>query len=66
MGLLYDAKVELERVIRERELDEIDIKGKLSLKSGVLFPFLRPETPDNPVKLEKLRVAARQLLGIEL
>lgn len=66
MGKLYDAKIRLEQLIREKKLDEAAVKGSLSLKSGVLLALVRPETPDDPAKLEKLRAAARQVLEAEL
>ncbi|HEY6002655.1 MAG TPA: hypothetical protein VIV57_07255 [Anaeromyxobacter sp.] len=66
MGKLYDAKVKLEQVIREKKLDEAEVKGSLSLKSGVLLALVRPDTPDDPAKLEKLRAAARQVLHAEI
>jgi hypothetical protein len=66
MGKLYDAKVRLEQVIREKRLDEAEVKGSLSLKSGVLLALVRPETPDDPAKLEKLRAAARLVLKAEI
>jgi hypothetical protein len=66
MGQLYDAKVRLEKVIEQKKLDSAETKGKLSLKSGLLFALIRPDTPDDAAKLEKLRAAARQLLGVDL
>jgi hypothetical protein len=66
MSRLYDAKVALEKVVREKGLDPIEIGGKVSLKSGVLLAFVRPDTPDDAAKLEKLRAAVRQVLGVEL
>lgn len=66
MGKLYDAKVRLEQLIREKKLDEAAVKGSLSLKSGVLLALVRPETPDDAAKLEKLRAAARLVLEAEL
>jgi hypothetical protein len=66
MGKLYDAKMRLEQLIREKKLDEAAVKGSLSLKSGVLLALVRPETPDDAAKLEKLRAAARQVLEAEL
>jgi hypothetical protein len=66
MGQLYDAKVKVEQVIEQKKLDAVQIKGKLSLKSGLLFAIIRPNTPDDPVKLEKLRAAVRELLGVDL
>jgi hypothetical protein len=66
MGKLYDAKMRLEQLIREKKLDEAAVKGSLSLKSGVLLALVRPETPDDAAKLERLRAAARQVLEAEL
>ncbi len=66
MGQLYDAKVKLEGIIAEKQLNGAETKGKLSLKSGILFALIRPDTPDDPAKLEKLRAAARQLLNVDL
>jgi len=66
MGQTYEAKRRVEQVIAERRLNEAEVKGKLSLKSGMLLAFIKPDSPDDPVKLEKLRAAARELLQIEL
>jgi hypothetical protein len=66
MGQTYDAKVKLEQIIRERRLDAADVRGKLSLRSGMLLALVRPDSPDDPVKLEKLRAAARELFQAEL
>jgi len=66
MGRLYEAKVRVEQIIREKGLSEAEIKGALSLRSGVLLALVRQETPDDPVKLEKLRAAAKAVLKTEL
>lgn len=66
MGQLYDAKVKAESIIAQKRLDGAETKGKLSLRSGVLFALIRPDTPDDPAKLEKLRAAARQILNVDL
>ncbi len=66
MGQLYDAKLKLEKLIEQKKLDGAETKGKLSLRSGLLFALIRPDTPDDPAKLEKLRKAARQLLNVDL
>ncbi len=66
MGLTYEAKRKLEQVIAERRLNEAEVKGKLSLRSGMLLAFVKPDSPDDPVKLDKLRAAARELLQVEL
>lgn len=66
MSQTYEAKLKLERVIQERRLNEAEVKGKLSLRAGLLLAFVTPDSPDDPVKLEKLRTAARELLEVEL
>jgi hypothetical protein len=66
MGRLYDAKLKVEQIIREKNLNEAETKGALSLKSGLLLALVRQDTPDDPVKLEKLRAAARALLKSEI
>jgi hypothetical protein len=66
MGQLFDAKLKLDRLIREKNLDVAEVNGKLSLKSGVLLALVRETTPDDPAKMERLRDAARKLLATEL
>lgn len=66
MGQLYDAKVRLEQVIRDRGLDASRLLGKLSLRSGTLLALIQPDTPDDGTKLAKLRAAAKELLSVDL
>jgi hypothetical protein len=66
MSQTYEAKVRLERIIQERRLNEAEVKGKLSLKAGMLLAFVRPDSADDPEKLAKLRAAARELLHVEI
>jgi hypothetical protein len=66
MGHLYDAKLKVEQLIREKKLNESETKGALSLKSGLLLALVHQDTPDDAVKLEKLRVAARALFKMEI
>ena len=66
MGQLYDAKVKLEQLIAERKLVASEVKGAISLKAGVILALVNQHTPDDPVKVEKLRAAVRALLQAEL
>ncbi len=66
MGHLYDAKLKVEQLIREKKLNESETKGALSLKSGLLLALVRQDTPDDAVKLEKLRAAAKALFKMEI
>jgi hypothetical protein len=62
VGQLYQATLQVDRIIRERKLDPAEVKGQLSLRSGLLLSLVREDTPDDPVKLEKLRDAVRKVL----
>ncbi len=66
MSQTYQAKLKVEQIIQERRLNEAEVKGKLSLKAGMLLAFVKPDSADDPVKLEKLRAAARELLHAEI
>jgi hypothetical protein len=66
MGRLFDVKTKIEAHLREKKLPESRTKGALCLKSGVLLALVRPDTPDDSVKLHRLRVAVREILKIEL
>jgi hypothetical protein len=66
MGQLYDAKLKVEQLIREKKLNESETKGSLSLKSGVLLALVRQDTPDDAAKLAKLRAAAKAIFKVEI
>ena len=66
MGQLYDAKLKVERIIREKNLKESEIKGALSLKSGLLLALVTQNTPDDAAKLEKLVAAVKAVLKTDL
>ncbi len=66
MGQLYDAKLKVEQLIREKNLKESEIKGALSLKSGLLLALVNPSTPDDAAKLEKLAAAVKAVLKTDL
>jgi len=40
--------------------------GTIGLKSGLLVFLIKAETPDDPVKFEKLKKAAAEVLQITL
>ena len=66
MGQLFDARVKVEAHIRERNLDAVRVRGSIGLRSGVVLAIVGPGTPDDPVKLERLRAAVKQVLQIDL
>ena len=62
MGQFYDLKVRIEEKIKADGLDPSETKGKLGLQSGKLLAFIKPDTPDDPQAIEKLRRAANEIL----
>jgi len=66
MGQLNDLKVKIEEKIKADNLDAADIKGKLGLRSGKLFAFITPTTPDDPAAIAKLKEAAKEILHMSL
>jgi hypothetical protein len=66
MSQLYDMKLRIEQKIKSDGLDEKEIKGKIGLKSGTLLAFLKPDTPDNPAAVAKLKAAAAEVLKLSL
>jgi len=66
VGALNDMKLQIEEKIRADGLDAKDIKGKIGLRSGKLFAFINPSTPDDPEVIAKLRQAAKEVLNLSL
>ena len=66
MGRLYDAVEEIDRVCQARGLDAVKTKGEISMKAGFFLAIVFPHTPDDAERFEKLRVAAKDVLGIVL
>jgi hypothetical protein len=66
MGAMYDVKMSIEQAINAKKLDLAQTNGSIALKAGVLLALVSPSTPDDPVKLQKLRTAAKEVLGVNL
>jgi hypothetical protein len=66
MGQLYDLRTKIEAHIKANSLDEMTIKGKLGMRTGVLFGLITDKTPDDPAKTQKLKDAAAEILGLTL
>lgn len=62
MGALYDLKTKIERIIQDKNLDAASVRGTIGLKAGFLLAFVTPDTPDDPVKIDKLKRAAEETL----
>lgn len=64
MSQLYDLSKKIDDIIAERGLPEAKTKGAIGLKSGVLLAFVRPDTPDDPAKVQSLKAAIKEILDI--
>jgi hypothetical protein len=61
---LYELRLRIEEKIKAERLDEVAVKGKLGLRSGKVLAFINASTPDDPVALEKLKLAAKEILNL--
>jgi hypothetical protein len=66
MGALFDARQKIDRAIEERKLDAAAIRGQFALQTGFLLSLITQSTPDDPVRVEKLKKAALTLLQLRL
>jgi hypothetical protein len=66
MGILYDLKTKIDKVIDEKKLDAAAVRGKIALQTGFLLSLLSPNVPDDPVKIDKLKKAAASVMQLHL
>lgn len=66
MGQLNEMKRKIEEKIKADGLNASDVKGKLGLRSGKLLAFISDSTPDDPVVIQKLRKAAKEVMNLNL
>jgi hypothetical protein len=62
MGKLYDEVLRIEQSIAARRLDLFRMRARIGLVAGFPLLAIRPETPDDPARLLRLRAAAAQVL----
>jgi hypothetical protein len=63
---LYDTCQEVIRIIDSRGLDPFKTRGALAMKVGFLVTAVRPDDPDDPAKVQRLKDAAQETLGVTL
>jgi len=66
VGRLYDLRMSIEKEIEEKHLDPFRTKGMIGLKAGFLIGLINQATPDDEVKIAKLRSAANEVLKLSL
>lgn len=63
---LYDLKVRIEERIKADGRDVAELKGKIGLKAGMLLALISANAPDQPEKVAKLRLAAKEVLNMSM
>jgi hypothetical protein len=66
MGKLYDDCMRIQAHIEANGLDVFRTRGALALQCGFLITLVEAADPDDGVKIEALRRAARDVLNLEL
>ncbi len=66
MGQLFDLRQKIESTIASQGLDAVKVKGSIGLKTGVLLNLVNASTPDDATKIERLRAAVKEVLGVSL
>ena len=66
MGKLSDYCEQIERHIESNGLDVFKTRGALAMKCGFIITLIHEDDPDDPEKIERLRQAALDVLGLQL
>jgi hypothetical protein len=66
MGKLFEAVQRVNAVIEARKLDPFRTRGRIAMETGFPLGLIGPTTPDDDVKLAKLKAAAQEVLGASL
>ncbi len=65
MGQLFELSKKIDDIISQKGMDRMTTRGKIGLKSGVLMAF-NEKTPDDDEKIQKIKEAAKEILGVAL
>lgn len=63
MGKTYALVKELEQTIERMNLPLFPTKGRVSMRAGFIVTAVKPDTPDDPVKLAALKEAIKAVLA---
>ncbi|OGS02746.1 MAG: hypothetical protein A2339_00355 [Elusimicrobia bacterium RIFOXYB12_FULL_50_12] len=66
MGQLYEIALKVNKAIEDSKLDKFQTRGKISLKTGFMLGLINANTPDDNDKIEKVKAAVKEILGISL
>jgi hypothetical protein len=66
VSLLYEMKMRVAEKIKADGLDSATVRGKIGLRTGMLFSMISANTPDNPESIAKFKIVANELLNLAL
>ena len=66
MSEMYDLRVHIEKQIKAKGLDFMEVRGQIGLRAGKLLAFINPTTVDDPEAIAKLKKAAKDVLNLNL
>jgi hypothetical protein len=66
MGKLYDYAQRIEEHIQRNNLDVFKSRGAIAMRVGFIVTLIRPDDPDDPAKVQALKEAAQEVLGLRL
>jgi len=66
MGRLYNGCQQVLQEIDRQGLDLFKTRGALALETGFLVSMVSPDDPDDEARIELLKKAARDVLGLTL
>jgi hypothetical protein len=66
MGILYDLKAKIDKAIEDKKLDGVAVRGKIALQAGFLLSLIAASSPDDLVKIDKLKKAAASVMQLNL
>jgi hypothetical protein len=68
MGKLYDACQRVTAELkRDRDVaDQTRLRGEIALRVGYLVTLVGPSEPDDPARIQALKLAAADVLGIQV
>ncbi len=62
MSQLYEARMKIEKLLSQKGGDASDLRGKIGMRTGFLLSLVTPNTPDDAVRLDRLRKAVAEVL----
>ena len=66
MGKLFDYRQIIEDKLKDKGADLFKLKGQITLKSGFMVSMINGDTPDDPAKIQALKSAVKEILGVIL